>query len=89
MLIVDIDSDDHLVVQQEAIGRLVGLVEEGASTAMIRARELYPLIGKTSRRVAPPLSVSCPIAQLKSSPPVRERRGLISHQEHTFRSGSM
>ena len=36
MLIVDIDSDNHLVVQQEAIGRLVGLVEEGASTAMIR-----------------------------------------------------
>ena len=36
MLIVDIDSDDHLVVQQEAIGRLVGLVEEGASTAIIQ-----------------------------------------------------
>ena len=30
--------------------------------------------------------MSCPIAQLKSSPPVRERRGLISHWEHTFRS---
>ena len=44
---------------------------------------------KARRCVVPPLSVSCPVAQLKSSPPVRERRGLVSHQEHTFRSGSM
>ena len=60
---MDIDSDNHLVVQQEAIERLVGLVGERASTAMIRG-----------------------MAQWKSSPPVRERRGLISHWEHTFRS---
>ena len=82
---VDIDFDDHLNPSNMRFSVFVGLVGEGASRTL-GAQKLCPPVGKARRCVVPPLSVSCPVAQLKSSPPVRERRGLISHQEHTFRS---
>ena len=60
---VDIDSDDHLNPSNMRFSVFVGLVGEGASRTL-GAQELCPPVGKARRCVVPPLSVSCPVAQL-------------------------
>ena len=60
---VDIDSDDHLNPSNMRFSVFVGLVGEGASRTM-GVQELCPPVGKARRCVVPPLSVSCPVAQL-------------------------
>ena len=60
---VNIDFDDHLNPSNMRFSVFVGLVGEGASRTL-GAQKLCPPVGKARRCVVPPLSVSCPVAQL-------------------------